>query len=124
MPNQLTQEAIAAFLDAFPPITRTIAAAARARLLETFPDAIETAEGRELGYGFDRGYKGLVFTISMKKNGVNLGIVGGASMENPDGLLQGTGKLHRHIEILDVARLEDDRLVRLLVSALDRRRAL
>ena len=123
MPNQLSDEAISAALSPFPPLTQIVASAARARLLEIFPDAIEMAEGPELGYGFDRGYKGLVFTISLKKNGVNLGVAGGASTDDPDGLLKGTGKLHRHIEILNVALLDDDRLVRLLASALARRRA-
>jgi hypothetical protein len=123
MPNQLTTDAVGAMLAPFAPITRTIATAARARMLAAFPDAIETAEGKEFGYGFDRGYKGLVFTISLKKYGVNLGIIGGASMDDPDELLQGTGKLHRHVEILDVALLDDDRLVRLLASAVARRRA-
>ncbi len=123
MPNQHAKEAIGAVLNPFPPVTQAIASAARARLLRIFPDAIETAEGRELGYGFDRGYNGLVFTVSLKKNGVNLGIVGGASMDDPDGLLRGTGKLHRHVEIANLALLDDDRLVRLLSSALVRRRA-
>jgi hypothetical protein len=49
---------------------------------------IETAERKELGYGFHRGYKGLVFSIRVKKNGVNLGVAWRASLEDPASLLQ------------------------------------
>jgi hypothetical protein len=46
-------------------------------------NAVETAEGNELGYGFDTGYRGLVFTISLNRSGVNLGVYGGASLDDP-----------------------------------------
>jgi hypothetical protein len=91
-------------------------------VLEIFPDAIETAEGNELGYGFDSGYQGLVFTISLVRVGVNLGVFGGASLADPAGLLEGTGKVHRHVKIRDTSALNDD-LRELLGRALDRRRA-
>jgi hypothetical protein len=101
---------------------RALALASRNLVLEVFPDAIETAEGNDLGYGFDSGYKGLVFTISLTRAGVNLGVYGGASLEDPAGLLEGTGKVHRHVKIRDESDLDDD--VRdLLSQALYRRRA-
>jgi hypothetical protein len=100
---------------------RALALASRDLVLEVFPDAIETAEGNDLGYGFDSGYKGLVFTISLTRASVNLGVYGGASLEDPAGLLEGTGKVHRHVKIRDESDLDDD--VRDLLSrALDRRR--
>jgi hypothetical protein len=100
---------------------RALALASRNLVLEVFPDAIETAEGNDLGYGFDSGYKGLVFTISLTRAGVNLGVYGGASLEDPAGLLEGTGKVHRHVKIRDESDLDGD--VRDLLSrALDRRR--
>jgi hypothetical protein len=83
---------------------------------------VETAEGNDLGYGFDAGYKGLVFTISLVQDGVNVGVFRGASMEDPAGLLEGTGKVHRHIKIRSESDLSDD-LGDLLTRALDLRRA-
>src|SRR5436190_20653525 len=118
MQARLTPQALTVFLERFSPAARTVAEAARNRLLDIFPDALETAEGKELGYGFDRGYKGLVFTISVKKDGVNLGVVGGASLDDRDRLLCGSGKVHRHIEILDANLLDDPRVTRLLRKAL------
>jgi hypothetical protein len=122
MKDRLSAKTLAAFLAPYPPDVRAIAEAVRDVLLAVFPDAIETAGGKDLGYGFDRGYKGLVFTISLKARGVNLGVAGGATLEDPDGLLQGTGKVHRHVEILDVQRLKDPHLTALLERALGVRR--
>jgi hypothetical protein len=45
------------------------------------------------------GYKGLVFVISPFKTHVNLGIVHGATLADPAGLLEGTGKVHRHVKL-------------------------
>jgi hypothetical protein len=123
MPDRLTPEALTSFLASFSPDAQTLARAARGRLLDIFPDAMETAEGKDLGYGFDRGYKGLVFTVNLKKRAVNIGVARGASMEDPDGLLTGSGKLHRHIEILDAKLLDDARYIRLLRRALESRQA-
>ncbi len=75
-----------------------------------------------MGYGFDRGYKGLVFVISMKNNGVNIGVARGATLDDPAGLLRGTGKLHRHVEILEAAVLSDPALKDLLGRALETKR--
>jgi hypothetical protein len=101
---------------------RALTLASRALVQEVFPDAVETAEGNDLGYGFDAGYKGLVFTISLVRDGVNVGVFRGASMEDPAGLLEGTGKVHRHIKIRSESDLSDD-LGDLLTRALDLRRA-
>jgi hypothetical protein len=100
---------------------RALALASREVVLDVFPDAVETAEGSELGYGFDRGYKGLVFTISLVREGVNLGLFGGASMDDPAGLMEGTGKVHRHVKIRAASDLSAD-LHDLLRRALDHRR--
>ena len=100
---------------------RQLALACRDVVLDVFPDAIETAEGAEIGYGFDRGYRGLVFTISPTRDRVTLGVVDGASLPDPAGLLEGTGKRHRHVKVHDAAGL-DDRLRDVLRRALARRR--
>jgi hypothetical protein len=63
-----------------------------------------------------------VFTISLTRAGVNIGVYGGASLDDPAGLLEGTGKVHRHVKIRDNADLDDD-VRELLARALDKRRA-
>src|SRR4051794_34659981 len=46
MPERLTPEALTSFLASFSPEAQMLARAARRRLLDIFPDAIETAEGK------------------------------------------------------------------------------
>jgi hypothetical protein len=118
----LPDEQVDDFLTGRDHAVRTLALATRDVVLEIFPDAEETAEGNEFGYGFDSGYKGLVFTLSLTSAGVNLGVFGGASLDDPAGLLEGTGKVHRHVKIRAESDLGDE-LHNLLTRALDRRRA-
>jgi hypothetical protein len=56
------------------------------------------------------------------RSGRVVGVFSGASLDDPAGLLEGTGKVHRHVKI----RAESDHgdeLRNLLTRALDRRRA-
>ncbi len=102
MADRLTDEQVDEFLgDAGPDVSAT-ARAVRAKLLGVFPDAIETAEGGELGLGFDRGYTGLVFTISPQRGYVNLGVARGASLDDPARLMEGRGRVHRHLKVRSV----------------------
>lgn len=119
---RLTDSQVKEFLASHDDAVRDLALATRNQVLAIFPDAIETAEGNDFGYGFDRGYKGLVFTISLTRAGVNLGVFGGASLEDPAGRLEGTGKVHRHVKIGATSDL-DDELRDLLSRALEQRSA-
>ena len=118
----LDSKTLESFLGGFTPEARSLALATRKVVCEVFPEAIETAEGKEIGYGFDRGYKGLVFAISLKKNGINLGVAGGATLDDPAHLLSGSGKVHRHVEILEPSALKNTALLDLMRRALAERR--
>jgi hypothetical protein len=122
MAERLKKQELDTFLEGFDPAAAQLAKATRALILDVFPDAIEVAEGKEIGYGFDRGYRGLVFAISLKKGGINLGIADGASVADPDGLLRGEGKRHRHVPVTDGEILEQPALRELLRHTLLRRR--
>lgn len=87
-------------------------------LLELFPDAVLTADQENIGYGTTTGYKGLKFTVAPFAGYVRLGIAGGASLPDPGGLMQGTGKVHRHIKIRSAEQLADPALLSLLRDAL------
>ena len=82
-----------------------------------YPTAVETAEGGEIGLGSGTGYRGLVFTVSPQRGYVNVGIAGGASLDDPDNLLEGTGKVHRHFKIRSAEQLDDERVHTLLRRA-------
>jgi hypothetical protein len=121
--QRLTAEQVDEFLADADPEVAALARAVRVKLLDIFPDAIETAEGGELGLGFDRGYSGLVFTVSPRRGHVNVGVVRGASLEDPAGLMEGRGRVHRHVKIRSAGQLDDTGLDDLLGRALAARRA-
>jgi hypothetical protein len=50
-------------------------------------------------------------------NHINLGFYYGADLPDPDYLLQGTGKMLRHIKILHIDQLEDPALLALVEAA-------
>ncbi|MDX1419960.1 MAG: DUF1801 domain-containing protein [Rubricoccaceae bacterium] len=54
---------------------------------------------------------------------VNLGFYHGASLDDPDGLLKGTGKALRHVRVRTVEEAERPAVRRLIEAALAERRA-
>ncbi|MCE7012037.1 DUF1801 domain-containing protein [Kibdelosporangium philippinense] len=88
-------------------------------LLELFPDAVLTADDENIGYGTTTGYKGLKFTVAPFSGYVRLGIAGGASLPDPSNLMQGTGKVHRHVKVRSAEELADPALRTLLTTALE-----
>ena len=121
--EQLTGEQLDEFLSGFNSDVAAMARALRVKLLEVFPDAIETAEGGELGLGFDRGYTGLVFTVSPQRGYVNVGVARGAALDDPAKLMEGRGRVHRHVKIREAEQLDDTALDDLLRRAVAARRA-
>lgn len=78
---------------------QTLARRTRALVLELVPDAEESVDGSGpyIGYGYGSGYKGTICTIIVSKTGVKLGLVRGATLPDPKRLLEGSGKVHRHL---------------------------
>lgn len=108
---------LAELLAAYPHDIQTLARQTRGFVLELLPGALETVDGSGpfIGYGYGPGYNGLICTINVSKTGVKLALAGGASLEDPDGLLEGAGRVHRHIVIEaadDLRRPGVKRLVR------------
>ncbi len=83
----------------------------------SLPNPVVTVEGGDIGLGFGTGYKGLVFVITPFPVYVRLGIAHGAALRDPTGLLEGRGKVHRHIKIREPGELEDPALTALLRAA-------
>ena len=117
----MTQKSEAdALLAAYPDSVRQLANAARSALVKALPGATETVDksSKLLGYSYGPGYKGLVCTLLLSKTGVKLGIFRGAELPDPEGLLRGAGKVHRHVQLRAPADLESPELKRLLAAAL------
>jgi len=60
--------------------------------------------------------------IGVQGSHVNLGFYHGASLADPEGLLEGTGKELRHVKLRDVAAAKSDAVTALLREAISERR--
>ncbi len=78
---------------------------------------IETVDGTDIGFGWTRGYRGLICVIGVHARWVNLGLADGASLPDPTGLLRGSGKRHRFVRIEAAEDLERPGLRELLRAA-------
>jgi hypothetical protein len=90
---------------------------------EVFPDAVKSQDKSDLGFGFGKGYKALVFVVSPQRTHVNLGVARGAELQAAFPLLQGSGKVHRHVKITTLEDLANPELRRLIKAALKAARA-
>ena len=113
--------ALARFFAGYPADVEQLALALRTSVLTALPDAEETLDlpARIVGYGYGPGYKGLICTMIPSRKGVKLGVVRGTELPDPDGLLEGKGKLHRYVALAPSRPLPRAALGRLLASALE-----
>ncbi|MBK5108751.1 MAG: hypothetical protein JJE12_11505 [Anaerolineales bacterium] len=87
-------------------------------IMTIFPNAVISEDEDNIGYGFGSGYKDLVFVISPYKEHVNLGIVNGASLDDPHNLMSGKGKVHRHVKMQHIEQVQSPELRELMVRTL------
>jgi len=92
---------------------------ARAYLLNTCPELIEELDepSRIIVYRIAPGNDGIVFTLIPSRAGVKLGFYRGRTLPDPEGLLQGNGKVHATIP-LTIALFENVHLTELVLSAM------
>lgn len=108
-----------AFLASYPDPVRDVGLALRKSIFVALPRVEETVDrpGRILGYGFGTGYAGTICTIIPSKTGIKLGIVNGASLGDPNGLLEGAGKRHKYVVVKDAAAASSPAVKALLKAA-------
>lgn len=108
------------FFDGYPTKVRDVALELRTMLLSTMPDAREilTVPPGLLGHGFGPSYADTICVIIPSKKGVKLGIVRATELPDPRGLLEGSGKVHRHVAFAESSDLQRAGLKALLASAL------
>jgi hypothetical protein len=93
-----------------------------ALILQMYPDAVVTVDNGYIGFGSSSGYKGLVFVVGPHSRHVTLGLHGGVDLPDPANLMEGTGKVHRHIKLRLPGDLERPGLRELMAAALKRKR--
>jgi hypothetical protein len=111
--------AIDTLLRSYPEDVQTLVSQARKKLREWLPNAGEgvDASARLVGYRYGPGYKGMVCTLILSKSGVKLGLVGGAALADPCGLLAGSGRVHRHVQLRTARDLQQAGLKQLVLDA-------
>jgi hypothetical protein len=115
------KKAIGEFLASYGPEVRSLALKARALVLDLLPDIQEQldASAKIIGYGFGPKYADTICVIMPVKAGVNLGFYRATELPDPEGLLEGTGKLHRHVKLRAEEDVDCPALQALLGAALD-----
>ena len=113
-------QALEIFLLNYPDAIRELARSARALILAGMPETVEQLDppANLIAYGLDRSYKGLICGITLHKAYINIMFAQGASLPDPQGLLQGTGKLARHIRVERLADLKAPEIRSLLETTL------
>lgn len=103
-----------------PPEVRDLAEAARRLLDGAFPGVAQSLDesAKLIGYSYGPGYKGVVCTLILSRKGVKLGIVRGSELPDPKQLMQGSGKVHRYVDLRTIADVKRPGLKPLLKAAL------
>ncbi len=113
----------AAWLEALARTTddgRATAQAVRELIRSLDPDAVEIAWPRQGTFGWGIGPKKMsehYAYLAVHPSHVNLGFYRGASLPDPSGLLEGTGRAMRHIKLCAPAELHRPEITELLRAA-------
>lgn len=111
-------------LDGATPEMTAIARRLREIIAGAYPGAYEVPWPRQriAGYGVGPKKMSQHFSyIAMATNHVNLGFYYGAHLEDPEGLMEGTGKNLRHVKVRSVHDADHPPLKRLLKLAVEER---
>jgi len=110
------------FLASYSPDVQKLAKRTRKLIFDVTPGVSEHVYPamKVVRYGL-QGNKmsGLVFGIMPTKTGVSLGFMHGASLDDPKGLLEGTGKNLRHVKLKKKEDVDDPALKALLEAELE-----
>ena len=119
MPTKESKADFEKLLSKYSPEIRALAKKMRALVLQVFPDASEKTYWGwgNTWYGTTAKTSDAVFSISPLKAYVQLYFLRGTELSDPDGLLEGTGKKLRHINIRDAGELKRPALLRLMKRA-------
>ena len=87
----------------------------RNMILEQVPDMDDVIKWKNLFYE----KKGYVCAIVIHKDHVNLQFARGTEIDDPEGILEGTGKKIRHVKINNTKEINSDRLKNMVIEAVN-----
>ncbi len=107
------------FLSTYPPEVRELAQKTRELVKAIVPDVQEQVYEayKTIGYGSGTKMEAMFCYIAPLKDRINLGFYRGVVLKDADGLLEGTGKLLRHVKVRSMAEVEKPALRQLIVEA-------
>ena len=118
---RLPDPALIELLSVRDPHVADLALAVRETLLEEVPAALEKTTNVKyaivVNFSFIPGIKGVFCGIVVYPRHVNLGFPQGTRLADPSRLLEGTGKLYRHVRIGNAASLGRPQLRTLIQEA-------
>lgn len=121
---EATQTQLEGFIARFTPQIADRVRAARALLRQRLPGATELAydnyNALAIGYGPGDKTSEAVFSLAIYPRNVLLYFLPGVGLPDPEGLLQGEGKVGRYLCLKDVALLDEPAIIALIEAALDR----
>ena len=113
------EPAVQAFLASYPPEVRDLALKLRALLLDVIPHALEHVDAPNMiiSYAFNRKTADIICAIAPYTSHVILMFGKGSELRDPQGLLKGTEKHVRHVNIKSASDIEAPALRTLLEAA-------
>ena len=121
---EATQAQVETFIARFAPEIAARVRDARAVLRARFPGATELVydnyNALAIGYGPGDKTSEAVFSLAVYPRNVLLYFLPGVGLPDPEGLLQGEGKVGRYVCLKHVALLNDHAIVALIEAALER----
>jgi len=122
MRTAATNKAVVDLLKPYSLEVQKLALAARAFVLRVIPKAMEQVDSKSkvIGFGFGAGYKDMICSLMPAKTWVTLGIGWGAELPDPQKLMDGAGKVHRHVKLKSESDLKVPALEALLKAGVAR----
>lgn len=117
-----TNKEVYDLVEPYPLEIQKLVMATRKFVMGVIPKALEMVDTKSkvIGFGFGTGYKDMICSIMPAKGWVTLGIGWGAELPDPHQLMEGSGKVHRHVKLKSEADLKTPGLEALLEAGLTR----
>ncbi len=113
---------LAGFIANYDPSVAKLARQCRSTLRKRLPTAIEQVYDNyqflAIGYCTTERTSDCICSLAVSPKGVSLSFYYGASLEDPDGVLQGTGKQNRFVRLETARTLENPSVERLIAAAI------
>jgi hypothetical protein len=118
------EEQLAGFIGKFTPQVAKVIRAARRKMRQRLPGAIELVYDNYnffvIGYGPNEKPSQAIFSLAAQAKGVALCFLQGKGLPDPKGILRGSGNVVRNVRLKTAATLDRPEVQALMKAALDR----